>query len=174
MKWLKEVVRGAPKTNKGRIDTIISLYEGGVIGNVKTAENILERLASKSARKIYTDKTDKIFNKLVKEAPLLKDFNILSGKRKPDAKLKKVMVTMLLHKEKEDEKAEKLREKTGTDIPVHVDFPKGTSVASALEQQEDLREIGYKFIGGSPTVNETDNSRGKERKPLSTPSDLNT
>ena len=67
VKWLKEVARGAPKANKGRIDTIINLYEGGTIGNVKTAENILERLASKSTRKIHTDKTDKIFNKLVKE-----------------------------------------------------------------------------------------------------------
>ena len=89
VKWLKEVARGAPKTHKDRDRAIISFCEGGVIGNGKTAENILGGLASKSTRKTHADKTDEIYNKLVKEAPLVKDFNILSGKCKPDAKLVK-------------------------------------------------------------------------------------
>ena len=61
MKHLREVARGAPKHNKDRIETILNLYEGGAFGNVKTAENILERLASRRTQKIFTDKTDKIY-----------------------------------------------------------------------------------------------------------------
>ncbi len=57
-------------------------------------------------------------------------------------KLRNVSVTMILFREKEDEQAEKLRDKKSTDTPVHVDFPKGTSVADALEQKEELRQIG--------------------------------
>ncbi len=54
--WLREVSRGAPKANKAIIDFIIDLHEKSEIVNLKTAENIIERLASKAARKIYTDK----------------------------------------------------------------------------------------------------------------------
>ncbi len=60
-------------------------------------------MASKSTQKIYTGKTDKMFSKLIKEAPLLKDFNILTGKHKPDAKPKNVMVKTILSREKRDE-----------------------------------------------------------------------
>ncbi len=38
VRWLKEVVRGASKSNKGRGDAIISLCEGGALAKVKTAE----------------------------------------------------------------------------------------------------------------------------------------
>ena len=56
VKWLREVAKGAPKTNKARIDYIIELYEIGEIAKISTAESIIERLASKTVRKIYTDK----------------------------------------------------------------------------------------------------------------------
>ncbi len=58
---------------------------------------------------MYTDETDKIFNKLVKAAPLLKSFNILTGERRPDAKPKNVMVTMILFRGMEDEKTDKFQ-----------------------------------------------------------------
>ncbi len=110
MRGLRGEVRGPLEANKDKIDASINLYECGAIGNVETPENILECLACKSTWKIHTDKTDKIYNKLVKEAPQLKGLRVFSGKRKPDVKLKNVMVTMMLYREKEDAKAEKLRE----------------------------------------------------------------
>ena len=60
--------------------------------------------------------------------------------------LRNVSVTMILYRESEDDKAEKLREKTDRDTIVNVDFPKGTSVASAREQQVQLRQIGNEFV----------------------------
>ena len=57
VKYLREVARGAPKGNRARMNHIIELYESNEIANIKTAENIVERLASKAVRKIYTDKT---------------------------------------------------------------------------------------------------------------------
>jgi len=144
MKYLKEVVRGAPKYNKDRIQTILNLYEGGAIGNVKTAENILERLTSKRTQKIFTDKTDRIFNKLVQEAPLQKGLNETLGKRKPDAKLKNVMSTMILFREKEDDKSERQREQTELAVPVNIDFDEGTTVESAQKQKAQIRHHASK------------------------------
>ena len=135
VKWLRDVSRGAPKANKARIDYIIELYEKGEIANLKTAENIVERLASKAARKIYTDKTDRIYNKLVGSASDRKALNVASGVRKADLVLKNVMVTMILFREKEeDPKKEKQKEKEVEEIPVHIDFEKGTTVAEAKSQ----------------------------------------
>ncbi len=101
VKWLREVAKGAPKTNKARIDYIIELYEKGEIANMLTAESIIERLASKTARQIYTDKTDRIYNKLVGSASDRKTFDVATGVRKADLVLKNVVVTMILFREKE-------------------------------------------------------------------------
>ena len=112
VKWLREVSRGAPKANKARIDYIIELYEKSEIANLKTAENIIERLASKTARKIYTDKTDRNYNKLVEAASGRKALDVATGVRKADLELKNIMVAMILFREKEeDPKKEKQKEK---------------------------------------------------------------
>ncbi len=68
-----------------------------------------------------------------------KALDIATGKRQPELKPKNVMVTMILFREKENEKSEKLREKTSTDTPAQVDFPKGTSIEDAREEQELFR-----------------------------------
>ncbi len=70
------------------------------------------RLASKAARKIYTDKTDRSYNKLVGDAEGRKALNIATGFRKADLKPKNVMVTMILFREEEEgPKKEKQKEK---------------------------------------------------------------
>ena len=72
----------------------------------------METLASKAARNIYTEQTQNIYNKLVGYATGRKAFDIATGIRKPDLKLKNVMVTMILFREKEaDPKAEQRKEK---------------------------------------------------------------
>ena len=142
VKRLREVARGAPKGNRARINYIIELYESNEIANIKTAENIVERLTSKTARKIFTDKTDKLYNKLVEDATGRKIFDLASGKRKADVKPQNVMVTMILFREKEDDKKEKQRTKENRsaipreiETPVNIDFPKGTTVAEANEEK---------------------------------------
>ena len=152
VKWLREVARGAPKGNKARINYIIELYESNEIANIKTAENIVERLASKAVRKIFTDKTDKLYNKLVEDAAGRKTFDLASGKRKAEVKPQNVMVTMILFREKEDEKKEKQRTKENKsaipreiETPVNIEFPKGTTAEEANEEKDLLRQTGNKF-----------------------------
>ena len=112
VKRLREVAEGAPKSNKARINYIIELDEIGEIANIITAENIVERLTRKNAQKIYTDKTVRIHNKLVESASDRKAFDVATGVRKADLKLKSVMVTMILFREKEeDPKKEEQKEK---------------------------------------------------------------
>ncbi len=101
VKWLREVSRGAPKANKARTDYIIELYDKSEIANFKTAENIIERLTSKAARNINTDKTDRVYNKLMEAASGRKPLEVATGVRKADLKPKNVMVTMILFGEKE-------------------------------------------------------------------------
>ena len=55
------------------------------------------------------------------------------------------MVTMILFREKEDDKKEKQREKQNTETTVNIDFAEGTTVADALEQKDELRELGNQF-----------------------------
>ena len=170
VKWLREVARGAPKTNKPRIDYIIELYEKGEIANLKTAENIIERLASNAARKIYTDKTDRIYNKLVESASDRKAFDVATGVRKAELELKNVMVTMILYREKEaDPKKEKQKEDEVGEIPVHIDFEKGTSVADAKIITKHIIKLGEnieKDAQGTVVVK----GRGREYKKTITPS----
>ncbi len=45
-----------------------------------------------------------------------------------------------------------------------MDFPKGTSVASAMEQQEDLRQVGDAFLAGGATVQRTVNIWGRDKR----------
>ncbi len=40
---LREISRGALNENRARIDNIIKLYETNELGNIKTAENIVDR-----------------------------------------------------------------------------------------------------------------------------------
>ena len=127
-----------PKANKARIENTIKLYESSEIANLKTAENIVERLASKEARKIHTDKTDRIYNKLVGDATGRKAFDVATGVRKPELKPQNVMVTMILFREKEaDPKAEQRKEKQAGEIPVNIDFEEGTSVKEALSEKKN-------------------------------------
>ncbi len=89
----------------------------------------MERPASKAARKIYTDKTDRIYNDLVGDAEGLKAFEIATGVLKPDLKPKNVMVTMILVREKEtDPKKEKQKEKEVGEVFVNIDIPECTTV----------------------------------------------
>ena len=62
------------------------------------------------------------------------------------------MVTMILFREKEDDKKEKQRTKenkaaipTEIETPVNIDFPKGTTVEEANEEKDLLRQTGNKF-----------------------------
>ncbi len=99
VKCLREISRGAPKGNKVRLDNIVKLYESGEIGNLKTAENVEERLASKTARNIYTDKTDRIYN-MVGNVDGQRALAVAAGVRKADLETKTVMVTMILYRGK--------------------------------------------------------------------------
>jgi hypothetical protein len=97
----------------------------------------VERLASKTARKIYTDKSDKIYDKLVGDVAGQQASDVATGVRKPDLKPKNVMVTMIFFREKEgDPKKEKQKKKEAGEIPVHIDFPKGTSLKEALSEKK--------------------------------------
>ncbi len=72
----------------------------------------MKTLASKAARSIYTDKTDRNYNKLVGVAPGRKAVDIATDIRKPDLKLKNAMVTMILSRQQEaSRKAEQTKEK---------------------------------------------------------------
>ena len=51
---------------------------------------------------------------------------------------------MILFREKEDDKTEKQRE-NNMDTTVNIDFAKGTTVADALEQKDELRKLGNQF-----------------------------
>ncbi len=62
---LKNIRLSALKDNKERIYVVINLYESGKLPNSLTAGNLFERLANKTKRKGYTDKTDKEFVKVV-------------------------------------------------------------------------------------------------------------
>ena len=145
VKMLRDISRGALKENRPRIDNIIKLYENNELGNIKTAENIVDRLTSKRKDKRYTDKTNQLYNKITMNAEGQKDLDIASGVRKAALETKNVMVTMILYREKEDDKAEKQREKQKLDTPVNIDFPKGTTVADAKEEKEELRKTGNQF-----------------------------
>ena len=132
------------KANRARIENIIKLYEQNEIKNIITAETIVERLADRKTQKRFTDKTDNMYNKLTMNADGRKASDIANGVRKAELETKNVMVTMILYREKEDDKKEKQREKgkqlgntaTSVETPVNIDFPKGTTVADAKEEKE--------------------------------------
>jgi hypothetical protein len=156
VKMLSEISRGAPKANRAIIENIIKLYEQNEIKHIITAETIVERLVNRTAQKRYTDKTDNMYNKLTMNAEGRKASDIANGVRKADRETletKNVMVTMILYREKEDDKKEKQREKgkqlgntaTSVETPVNIDFPKGTTVADAKEEKEELRKTGNQF-----------------------------
>ena len=79
----------------------------------------MERLANRTAQKRYTDKTDNMYNKLTMDAEGRKAFDIASGVRKAERETletNNVMVTMILYREKEDDKKEKQRERKGNSL----------------------------------------------------------
>ena len=122
-KMVKGGIQGSPqsKQSKNRLHHRALRKERN--REPQTAENIIERLASKAARKIYTDKTDRIYNKLVGDAQGRKALDIATGVRKADLEPKNVMVTMILFREKEaDPKAEQQKEKQAWEIQENVDF----------------------------------------------------
>ena len=118
IKKLKEIRLSALKDNKEKIDVIIDLYASGKIPNYLTAENMTERLANRTKRKDYTDKTDKEFAKITgkyKEADSVKGILTRSSEKK---RVRNVMVTMILFREKESETAEKQRENQTHQFPL--------------------------------------------------------
>ncbi len=93
------------------MDNTIKLFESSEIANLQTEENIVGRLASKAARNLYADKTDRIYT-LVGDATVRRAYVVASGKRKPDLKRKNIRVTMILFRGKEaDPKAEQQKGK---------------------------------------------------------------
>jgi hypothetical protein len=122
----------ASKKKRDRVDVVIDLYTSGKIPSYTTAVNIVLRLIDKTKRKDQIANTDKEFAKLI-------------SKYSPTDSLKKVSITMILYREKESDKDEKQRDKQSTETPVNIDFPKGTTVADAHEEQELLRQIGDTF-----------------------------
>jgi hypothetical protein len=108
VRWLREVPRGAPKANKARIDNMSVFTNTAKARTSKRREKNVDSLASKAARWSYADKANRIKQKLVGDARGRKAFDIATGIRKPDLKLKDVGVTMILFREKEaDPTAEK-------------------------------------------------------------------
>ena len=77
VKKLREWGKGALAEHKGRVNTVIRLCQEGKIGNYLTAENLVERLASKAKDKRVTEKTDREYNKIVGK---YKDAESVSGK----------------------------------------------------------------------------------------------
>ena len=109
VKKLKEWRKKALAENKGRIDIIIGLYQEGKIANYATADNLVERLASKAKDKRVVEKTDREFSKVVEK---YKDADSAKGKLTRDLAKRtaeeNVTVTVILFREKEsDPKAEK-------------------------------------------------------------------
>jgi hypothetical protein len=147
---LKRIRLGAPKENKDRIDTIIGLYQEGKIPTYITAENLLERLANKTKRVEYTQKTDREYNKIVGKH---KDAESVKGKltREIDAKRKEeenIMITMILFREKEaDPKAEK--RKSDRETTVNIDFREGVTVDRAQEIKKSVRQAAAKVVDAS-------------------------
>ncbi len=93
---------GEPSTQTKQDQITSSSFNYGScdIANLKLSENILERLASKAPRKIYTDKTNIIYNKSVEDATGRKALDTAAGKRMPELKPNNVMATMIIFREK--------------------------------------------------------------------------
>ena len=92
------------------------------------------RLVDKTKRKDQIAKTNKEFAKLV-------------SKYSSVDSLKKVSITMILYREKEDDKSEKQRDKQSTETPVNIDFPR-----KAQRRQMLMRNTNYygKSVTNSP------------------------
>ncbi len=69
----------------------------------------------------------------------------MGNKYSPANSLKNVGLTIILHREKESDKAEKQRDKQSTETTVNIDFAEGTTVEDAHEEQKLLRQIGDTF-----------------------------
>ena len=116
------------KDNRARIDVIIDLYASGKMPNYLTAEGMVMRLASKSKRRDYNEKTDREYAKLVGKYGVTESTE------------ENIMITLLLFREKEvDDK-----KKSDQDITVNIDFREGTTTAEALAIKKNIREAGAK------------------------------
>jgi hypothetical protein len=107
---LKNLRLNALKENKEKIDAIIDLYQSGKMPNYLTAENMIERLANKTKRKDYLEKTQKEFTKLVNKYGNAESVKGILERSREKRRVRNVMVTMILYREKESDKAEKQRE----------------------------------------------------------------
>ena len=90
VKKLKNLRLSAPKDNKDKIDVVINLYDSGKMPNYLTAENLIERLASKTKRKSYIDKTEKEFARIANkytDAQSVKGILTRSSEKKREPKI---------------------------------------------------------------------------------------
>ena len=97
--------------------------------NYLTAEGMVMRLASKSKRRDYNEKTDREFTKLV-------------GKYNPvdESAEENMMITLLLFREKASDD----KKKSDQDITANIDFREGTTIAEAQAIKKNIRETGAK------------------------------
>jgi len=133
---LKNKKLNAPRENKENIDVVINLYASGKIPNYLTAENLVDRLANKTKRADYIARTEKDFAKIVGKYQDAESVKGMLERGREKRKLRDVTITMMLFREKDGE--------TNEDTTVNVDFPAGTTVASALAQKKEMRKAGKK------------------------------
>ena len=74
---LKKLRLGVPKENKSNTDSTIGHYGEGKITNYLTAESLVDRLASKTKRKAYINKTDREYIRILTKR---KDAESVKGK----------------------------------------------------------------------------------------------
>ena len=96
--------------------------------NYSTAEALVDRLANKTKRADYIARTEKDFAKIVGKYQDAESVKGMLERSREKSKLRDVTITMMLFREKDGE--------TNEDTTVNVDFPAGTSVASALAQNK--------------------------------------
>ena len=142
IKNLKQLAQGAPSGNRAQITNVIKLYETGHIKNILTAENLIERLRSKSKRADYIAKTKKMYDTVAAHGNVRKMYDKIEADVKR-RRLKNIMITMILFKEKDpDPKGEK--RKAAEQIPVNIDFDEGTTEKQALNIKQKIRAAGAK------------------------------
>ena len=173
IKNLNDMARGAPSENRAQIANIINQYESGHIKNIRTAESVIERLTSKTKRADYVAKTKKLYDVVSTHGNARKLYDKIVGKpvvEPKGRKLKNIMVTMILFKEKDpDPKGEK--RKAAEQIPVNIDFDEGTTEKQALNIKQKIRAAGVK-VAEAAADEVVKTGRGKNTKTEIKPSKL--
>ena len=124
VRTLKNKRLGALNENKNKMDVAIDLYAKGKIPNYVTAEKLVDRLASKSQRADFICRTDKEFGRIVGKYKDAESVKGMLERGREQKRARDATVTLLLFREEDKERNE--------ESTVNVDFPKGTTVASAL------------------------------------------